>query len=166
MVMLYFASKTPDEVTPDFQGDHVSSRRQHEQPEFFTEVDDELLEELDNITGQQVVSYSVWDESLAAALDQALTDPAALDIDLYLEGGVYFECYSTLCFATPESEPFASLANVESFIGQAVRKGVWLEEVAVDEENQLVLILAHKHKPALYMVVSGWTLAEWEELPE
>lgn len=144
----------------------MSKQRKDEQFEFFTEVDDDLLEDLAEVTGQQVVSYSVWDESLAAALDQTQADPAALDIDLYLEGGVYFECYSTLCFVTPDSEPLDSLASVDSFMDKAVRKGIWLDEVAVDEENQLVLVLAQKRTPVLYLVVSGWTLAEWEELPE
>ncbi|MEZ4665032.1 MAG: hypothetical protein R2911_46495 [Caldilineaceae bacterium] len=144
----------------------MPNQRPDEQPEFFTEVDDDLLEDLAEVTGQQVVSYSVWDESLAAALDQAQADPAALDIDLYLEGGVYFECYSTLCFITPDSEPLDGLASVDSFMGKTVRKGLWLDEVAVDEENQLVLVLAQKRQPVLYLVVSGWTLAEWEELPE
>lgn len=137
-----------------------------DQPELITELDDELLDELESLCGQQVVHFSAWEDSLAEALDQAQADPLALDIDLYLEGGVYFECYSTLCFVDPESEPLPGLSVVEKRLSGLVQAGVWLDEVAVDEEDQLVLVLAQKRKPKLYLVVSGWTLDEWEELPE
>ena len=46
-----------------------------------------------------------------------------------------------------------------------INDGIWLDEIAATEEDELVLILSRKHIPQLYLNVSGWTVEEWETLP-
>jgi hypothetical protein len=41
-----------------------------------------------------------------------------------------------------------------------------LEEIAVDEDDGLVLVIAARHRPELYLQVGAWLLDEWEELPD
>ncbi len=140
--------------------------------EFYTEVDDELYQELAELTGQRVAHISVWEESVLDAiqptdleLDVEPAGQAHFDLDLYLADGVYFELYGTLCYPSLEEEPRTGLEAVSTWLAHLVHGGLWLEEVAVDEENALVLVLARQHRPVCYLVVGAWLLAEWEELP-
>jgi len=43
---------------------------------------------------------------------------------------------------------------------------VKLLEVAVDEEDGLVLVLGRGDQPDIYLQVGAWLLDEWEELPD
>ncbi|MEZ4865396.1 MAG: hypothetical protein R3C14_29070 [Caldilineaceae bacterium] len=136
--------------------------------DLYTVVDEELYDELAELAGQKVVYVEVWEESLgdllaAAAEPEAVQD--AFDIDLYLEGGIYFELYSVLCYPDLESEPLLGLEPVQERLVTLAKGGLWLEEVAVDEENGLVLVLARQHRVQLYLVIGGWAVAEWDELP-
>ena len=44
--------------------------------------------------------------------------------------------------------------------------GAVLEEIAVDEDDGLVLVLGLKRQPVFYLQVGAWLLDEWEELPD
>jgi hypothetical protein len=58
------------------------------------------------------------------------------------------------------------LSTVQNSLSSLVKSGVWLEEVAVDDENSLILVLAQQKKPRLYLLIGAWTVGEWDELPE
>ncbi len=134
-----------------------------------TTVDDEMYQELSELTGQRIVYVGFWDDSLADAVEQSETDPATqneFDLDIYLEDGVYFELYGTYCYPDPNSEPMVGLEPVSEYVGELGQRGMWLEEVAVDENDALILVLGDQGTTKLYMAVEGWLLEEWDELPE
>lgn len=137
--------------------------------DLYTEVDSELYEQLADLAGEKIVHFEIWEESLGDVLDGEDEVPEGqfgFDIDLYLESGIYFELYSTLCYPSIESEPLEGIATVQSRLSALAKGGVWLEEVAVDEENALILVLAQRHKPQLYLLIGAWSVGEWDELPD
>lgn len=137
--------------------------------DLYTEVDDEMYEELAALVGEKIVHVEIWEESLGDVMAGEEGDEAGqigFDIDLYLEGGIYFELYSTVCYPTIESDPLEGLSTVQSRLAGLVKSGVWLEEVAVDDENSLILVLAQRKQPQLYLLIGAWTVGEWDELPE
>ena len=137
--------------------------------DLYTEVDDELYEELAALVGEKIVHVEIWEESLGdviAGEEEEASGQIGFDIDLYLEGGIYFELYSTVCYPTIESDPLEGLSTVQTRLTSLVKSGVWLEEVAVDDENSLILVLAQRQKPQLYLLIGAWTVGEWDELPE
>lgn len=136
--------------------------------DFFTTVDDEMYDDLSSLTGQKVVYAELWDESLQDTLNGATTDPAtqvAVDLDLYLDGGVYFELYGVVSYRDLTADPLVGFAAIQQHITQLIKQELWLDEVAVDEEDSLILILAQHHRPQLYLQIDGWSVAEWDELP-
>ena len=137
--------------------------------QLYTQVDDEQFDELSELNGQPVVYAAVWEEGLADSLAPAnspVNDEVAADIDLYLRDGVYFELYGTLCYTDLDEPPFADLGQIEAKLQELVSAGAVLEEIAVDEEDGLVLVLAQRKQPVLYLQVGAWLLDEWEELPD
>lgn len=151
--------------------------------ELFTQVDDEQYEELSALIGQPIVYVAVWDEGMADALDitldntlndtlndtldeAAANDESAADLDLYLQDGVYFELYGTLCYHDLDAPPLATRATIEQALSNLATRGVKLLEVAVDEEDGLVLVLGRGDQPDIYLQVGAWLLDEWEELPD
>jgi hypothetical protein len=151
--------------------------------QLYTHVDDEQYDELSELTGQQVVHVSVWEEGLADVMsspgqievpqavagtkDDAEGDTeVAADIDLYLRDGVYFELYGTLCYTDLDAAPLTDLTQIEQELQRLVKAGVQLEEIAVDEDDGLVLVLGQNQQPVIYLQVGAWLLDEWEELPE
>jgi hypothetical protein len=146
-----------------------------EDGQLFTHVDDEQYDELSELDGQPIVHVAVWEDGLADAISFSDRDgtaaktkdaEVAADIDLYLRDGVYFELYGTLCYADLDAPPLADLNQIEQSLQRLVKAGVVLEEIAVDEDEGLVLILAQRHRPVMYLRVGAWLLDEWEELPE
>ncbi len=133
-----------------------------------TAVDDDQYEELAQLAGQRIAHVAVWDESLADALSEAAGEPEqqeAFDLDLYLEDGVYFELYGVFCLEDIDSAPMRGQETVARRLLSLVNQGVWLEEVAVDDEDGLVLVLGRERMPELYLLVAAFLLEEWEELP-
>ncbi len=136
--------------------------------DFFTTVDDEMYDDLAELAGQKVVHLEIWDESLQDTLDGTPTDPTtqvAVDLDLYLDSGVYFELYGVLCYPDPEQEPLVGFPVIQEQVTKLVKQELWLDEVAVDEEDALVFVLSRQHQPQLYLMIEGWSFAEWDELP-
>ena len=135
---------------------------------FNATVDDELYEQLSELVGQQVVHIAVWEDSMVDALSAPADDApqaASFDMDLYLEGGVYFELYGVSVYPDPAADPWADRAEVEQRMAQLAHKGATLGEVAVDEADALVLVLFDADKPAAYLAIGGWLLEAWDELP-
>jgi hypothetical protein len=141
--------------------------RQEDLP-LYTTVDDELYDELSQLVGQRVVLVEVWDDSLSSALEQEEVEPqeqGSFDIDLYLADGAYFELYSVACYDSLEEEPWVGLEEVSRRMAAAAKQMGVLEEVAVDEEDQLVLVLGYGAGQRVYLPVAAWLLEEWDELP-
>jgi hypothetical protein len=141
--------------------------RQDDMP-LYTTVDDELYDELAQLTGQAVVYVEVWEDSLSSALEaeeEAAEQQASFDIDLYLSDGAYFELYSATCYDDLDGEPWVGLAEVSRKLTAAAKLKAVLEEVAVDEEDQLVLVLRYGGGRHVYLPVAAWLLEEWDELP-
>ena len=140
--------------------------------QLYTHVDDEQYDELSELNGQPIVYAAVWEEgladSLAGTVQSAATssDEVAADIDLYLRDGVYFELYGTICYTDLDAPPLRDLTQIEEQLQALVNAGGELAEVAVDEEDGLVLVLGQRHHPVLYLQVGAWLLDEWEELPD
>jgi hypothetical protein len=134
----------------------------------YTTVDDELYDELSQLVGQRVVLVQVWDDSLSSALEQEEVEPqeqGSFDIDLYLADGAYFELYSVACYDSLEGDPWIGLEEVTQRLEAAAKQMGVLEEVAVDEEDQLVLVLRYGTGERVYLPVAAWLLEEWDELP-
>jgi hypothetical protein len=135
----------------------------------YTSVDDELYDELEELAGQKIVYHTVWEESLADALQEPNAAPEtqrAFDIDLYLRDGVYFELYGALCYLSLDGDPLQDAETVDRQLAALIDQELWLEEIAVDDEDSLVLLLGRHHKPLLYISVGAWVLEEWDELPD
>lgn len=135
----------------------------------FTQVDDEQYEEIAKLEGQKIVYAAVWEDALADALadlQDAESGQPGVDLDLYLRDNVYFELYGTLCYVSLDEEPLPSQAEVETRLTALIHDELWLQEVAVDDEEALVLVLGRDQRPLLYVQVGAWLLDEWEELPE
>jgi hypothetical protein len=151
---------------------------QGDEGQLFTRVDDEQFDELSELNGQPLVHVGVWEEGLADSITPAAhadataadanmaNEGVAADIDLYLRDGVYFELYGTLCYTDLDEAPLADLTAIEARLHALVQEGGLLEEIAVDEDDGLVLILAARNQPELYLQVGAWLLDEWEELPD
>ncbi len=136
---------------------------------FNATVDDELFDELVELVGQSIVHAGVWEDSMVDALEtpgDGEPPTPSFDIDLYLEGGVYFELYGVSVYPDPSEDAWAVREEVERRLTALVRGKAILGEVAVDEGDALVLVLSAGDKPAAYLVVGGWLLEEWDELPE
>lgn len=133
-----------------------------------TTVDDETFDELGTLTGQRIVHIDVWEDSLGSALEEEEIDPAeqvSFDVDLYLADGAYFELYSVACFDSPDGEPWTGLEPVGQRLAALGKRNAVLEEIAVDEEDQLVLVVRHGADERIYLPVAAWLLEEWDELP-
>ncbi|MGL4650086.1 MAG: hypothetical protein ACRC1H_11800 [Caldilineaceae bacterium] len=145
---------------------------------FYTAVDDDLYAELTTLVGQKLVFAGVWEDSLAEALearasgrplpeesDEEIEDGPTCDIDLYLEDGVYFELYSVAVYESLDAEPLPNRETIEAALHDLLRGNASLGDVAVDDDEALVLVLHRGPKPDLYLAVGGWVLEEWDELP-
>lgn len=134
----------------------------------FTRLDDEQYDELVELQGQKVVFAAVWEDALVDALadlSRAEDGPPAVDLDLYLQDGAYFELFGVVCYPSLDDDPWPGRAEVDATLKSLIRGGCWLEEIAVDEEEAMVLVLARRHQPRAYLQVGAWLLGEWEELP-
>ena len=139
----------------------------------FTIVDDELFDQLDELTDQEIRAVEVWEDSLTADLGAQLGAPATdptmtttFDLDLYLQDGVYLELYGTQCFPDLESEPWQDRDRVKARLITLIKQGLSLDEIAVNEADGLVLVLGRAGTPRLYLDVGAWLIEEWDELPD
>lgn len=143
------------------------SRADSELP-LMTVVDDETYDELMSLVDQSIVHVALWEDSLADALAERAGDAAqqnTFDIDIYLADGVYFELYGVACFDDPDAEAWQGLAESSARLAALVKARVRLSDIAVDEDDGLILVVAAADGRELYLAVSAWLLAEWDELP-
>ena len=88
------------------------SRKQRDdlgEVDVFYTVDDEMFAELAELAGEPVAGITLWEDSITDALGQSELTGSAVDADVYLGGGVYFELYGVLCYADVDSEPLAGV---------------------------------------------------------
>jgi hypothetical protein len=139
-----------------------------DEPTVYTTVDDEHFEELSGLVGQQIVFAQLWPESVADALGarERGDESSVFDLDLYLRDGVFFELYGVYLYPDLDTEPLAGFAETNQRLTQLLSVGVYLEDVAVDEEEALVLVLGRRRHPQIYLLVGAWSLSDWEELPD
>jgi hypothetical protein len=134
-----------------------------------TSVDDETYDELAALIGERVVHIALWEDSLADALAEQTVNPArqsTFDLDLYLEDGAYFEMYGVACFDDPDAEAWRGLGPTGARFAEFVAARAQLGDVAVDDDDGLVLVLTAPDGRNSYLVVGAWLLAEWDELPD
>ena len=140
-----------------------------------TSVTDELYDELAELEGLQVMGAALWEESLSDSPEgedggtAEKRDPESrlfVDMDLYLDENVQMELYEVAVYNTLDDDPIIGLTAIGTLLSKKIEAGLWLEEAAVDEEDQLVLIMARRHEPQLYLNVGGWAISDWDELPD
>lgn len=139
-----------------------------------TTVTDELYDEMAELEGLQVMGAALWEDSLSDAPEEEgeeteKVDPEErifADMDLYLDENVQLELYEVAIYRSVDDDPTVGLTAIGTLLSQEIEKGLWLEEVAVDEDDQLVLIMTRSHEPQLYLNVGGWAISDWDELPD
>ncbi len=131
-------------------------------------LDDEQYDELvDTVVGERVMGLALWEESVS---DEGGGRPSPeqrvlFDLDLYLENNRLLALYGTALYTNPESNPLRGWQQAGKIVQTLINSGIWLDEVATTEDDELVLILSRQHVPRLYLNVSGWTVEAWENLP-
>jgi hypothetical protein len=136
---------------------------------FHQKVTEDLYNELvEQVESEKVVGMALWDESLADDEDAPVQpeERDVFDFDLYLEDHLYLELYATYIFEDPEGDPLRGLDQIGRIFSGLIEEGIWLDEIATTAEDELVLILSRNYQPKLYLNVGGWTIEEWETLPE
>ena len=131
-------------------------------------LDDDQYEELvDSVVGERVMGLALWEESVSDEVDERPSPEMRVlfDLDLYLECNLMLGLYGTAIYADPESSPLRGWQQTGKIVQTLINSGIWLDEIAATEEDELVLILSRNHVPQLYLNVSGWTVEEWETLP-
>ena len=131
-------------------------------------LDDENYEELvDNVAGERVLGLALWEESVSDEEGNRPTPELRelFDLDLYLENRLLLALYGTAMYTDPESDPLRGWQQAGKIVQAFINQGIWLDEIAATEEDELVLILSRNHVPQLYLNVSGWTVEAWENLP-
>ena len=143
-----------------------------------TTVSDELYDELAELEGLQVVGAALWEDSLSdtpegeegeGAEEVEIIDPESrqfVDMDIYLDENVQLELYEVALYISLDEDPIVGLTAIGTLLSKEIEAGLWLEEVAVDEDEQLVLVMTRQHEPVFYLNVGGWSTSEWDELPE
>ncbi|MBP7963317.1 MAG: hypothetical protein KBG20_18980 [Caldilineaceae bacterium] len=144
-----------------------------------TTVSDELYDELAELEGLQVVGAALWEDSLSDNPDseegadgeeaEESIDPEGrqfVDMDIYLDENVQLELYEVALYTSLDEDPIMGLTAIGTLLSKEIEAGLWLEEVAVDEDEQLVLVMTRQHEPVFYLNVGGWSTSEWDELPE
>jgi len=162
------------------------SRRQDD-VEIYTQLSDALYDELNQLCGQEIAHIQLWEDSLADSLEEEdiesndvdeeeIYEEGAeddidseqrmlFDLDIYLKDGVYFELLATICYPSLESEPLQGYEKINKLVQRYVKSGIRLAEVAVGEEDELIMVLGHPQQAMLYLAVGGWLINSWEELP-
>jgi hypothetical protein len=150
------------------------------EPFINTTVTDELYDELAELEGLQVMGAALWEDSLSDTdadseagesdeADEEVVDPETrqfVDMDLYLDENIQLELYEVALYTSLDEDPVMGLTAIGTLLSKEIEAGLWLEEVAVDEDEQLVLVMTRQHEPRFYLNVGGWSTSEWDELPD
>ena len=141
-------------------------RKSGQDVDYNLSVDDQTLDELRTLEGQSISKIALWDETIIDALEDSALGATAVDMDVYLEHGVLFELYGVLCYPDLDDEPIANVAELSQLLTGLQGKESLLDGVAVDTEDDLVLVVLDAEDQPLYLNAGAWMLEEWEELPD
>lgn len=134
-----------------------------------TELTDEAYEELASLEDSVVIGVSFWDSSVADDPDESLPDDAqreVIDLDLYLEDNVTLELYGAMLYKSPEAEPLVGVEAMEQALVAMVDAESLLDQVAETDDARLALIFTANDEPVLIIAAGGWSISEWDELPD
>lgn len=132
------------------------------------QLDDERYAALvDTVAGERVMGLALWEESITDEGGERPGPEARVlfDLDLYLDNNLLLALYGTAVFPDPDSDPLRGWQWAGKIVQSLISEGIWLDEIAATEEDELVLILSRNHTPQLYLNVSAWSVEEWETLP-
>ncbi len=132
------------------------------------QLDDDLYEALvEALEGERAMALALYEESITDEGDEkpSLEARVLFDLDLHLENNLLLVLYGTSVFPDLDSDPLHGWQQTGKILQTLIAEGLWLDEIAATAEDELVLILSRNHKPQLYMIVSGWSIEEWERLP-
>ena len=108
-------------------------------------------------------------ESLVYADEEYIETPDEerfyFDCELYFADHQLLELYGASLYEDVDSDPVTGMERIEDRLTELFEDGGTLTEVARDDEDGLVLILASSDDSVL-VAVSGWYLDRWEELPD
>jgi len=130
---------------------------------------DEIWEDMVTLEGIPVTAIVVWDQSL---VDESFEHPIAdktriyVDIDLYLANQTQLELYGASVVTDEEGDPIVGLDDIGETLARHTQSGAIIDEIAASDDDMLVLVLANKRNETLWIAVSAWLEAVWEELPE
>lgn len=140
-----------------------------EMMDLHTEVTEQELKVLQALEGKQLASLTLWAESLAYAEETEDETPEEdryfFDCDLYFANHQLLELYGASLYVDPDQDPIQGMDLITEMLADITEDGGTLSEVARDEEDGLVLVLA-SNDSSLVVAVSGWVLDTWDELPE
>jgi hypothetical protein len=153
----------------NYTENHNENYQEDQEPDFHQVVTEELYNDLvDTVEGEKVAGLALWEESLAddEGAEVSPDERDVFDMDLYLENHRYLEIFAAYVFTDPEGDALRGLDQLGKMFSRLIERGLWLDEIAVTEDDELVLILSRNQQPQLYLNVGGWTVETWETLPE
>ncbi|HEY53768.1 MAG TPA: hypothetical protein G4N94_09955 [Caldilineae bacterium] len=130
---------------------------------------DALWEEMSEFEGVPIASLVVWDSSL---VDDRLDDPVTdenriyVDFELYLDDQRMLELYGVAVLEDETSDALVGLDNIGRALSRLAENGAFIQEIAADQDDSLVLILQDQENKRLLTPVTAWLATTWDALPE
>lgn len=130
---------------------------------------DELWTEMQALEGLPIASLIVWDSSL---IDDSLEHPVAdeerifVDCELYLANQTLLELYGVAFLEDEADEALVGLDAINSVLEHLASTGAFLQEVAADQEEGLVLTVGNESGDSVLAAVTAWLESTWDTLPE
>ncbi|MCD6291304.1 MAG: hypothetical protein J7M34_12430 [Anaerolineae bacterium] len=137
-----------------------------------TDLNPLLFVQLQTLQGKSVQGLALWQNSIAdeelMELDGDVSPENRIfvDFDLYLEGHVLLEIYAATIYRDLDEAPIMGLDAISQALGDMTEQGTILSDVAMDDEDGLVLVLTTQDGVSLIIAPSGWALGHWDELPD
>lgn len=133
------------------------------------ELTEEAYEALAALEGYPIMGVAFWDSSLVDDLEDELVDDQdrdVIDLDLYLADNVLLELYGAALYRLPEPTLVVGVVALEKVLVELIDRDGALVEVAESEDGTPALVFGFDDGPFLAVVVGGWLISQWDELPE
>lgn len=133
------------------------------------QLTDELWAEMQALEGLPISSIIVWDSSL---IDDSLEHPVSdeervfVDCELYLANQTLLELYGVAFLEDEAGEALVGLDAINAVLEHLTSTGVFLQEVAADQEDRLVLTIGNEAGEFVLAAVTAWLETSWDTLPE
>jgi hypothetical protein len=115
------------------------------------------------------MGVAFWDSSLVDDLEDEMVgdqDRDVIDLDLYLADNVLLELIGAALYRLPELSLVMGVLALEEILVELVDRDGVLVEVAESEDGAPALVFGTDAGPFLAIVVGGWLISKWDELPE